>query len=47
MQAMARRDLAVVAAEAEARSLLRQLIGYHLHGRMLNTHRILADLRQL
>jgi len=27
--------------------LLRQLIGYHLRGRPLNTHRILADLRKL
>jgi DNA repair protein RecO (recombination protein O) len=47
MQAMARRDLAAVAAAADARALLRLLIGYHLHGRPLNTHRILADLRQL
>lgn len=47
MQALARRDLAAVAAAADARALLRQLIGYHLRGRPLNTHRILADLRKL
>jgi DNA repair protein RecO (recombination protein O) len=47
MQALARRDLAVVADSADARALLRQLIGYHLRGRPLNTHRILAELRKL
>jgi len=47
MQALARRDLAVVAQAQDARALLRQLIGYHLHGRPLNTHRILSDLRKL
>jgi len=47
MQALARRDLAAVAQAADARALLRQLIGYHLHGRPLNTHRILSDLRNL
>ncbi len=47
MQALARRDLAAIAAAAEARVLLRQLIGYHLRGRPLNTHRILNDLRKL
>jgi DNA repair protein RecO (recombination protein O) len=47
MQALAERDLAVVAAARDARGLLRQLIGYHLRGRPLNTHRILADLRKL
>jgi DNA repair protein RecO (recombination protein O) len=47
MQALAQRDLAAVAETAEARALLRQLIGYHLRGRPLNTHRILSDLRKL
>jgi len=47
MQALARRDLAALAQAPEARALLRQLIGYHLRGRPLNTHRILADLRKL
>ena len=47
MQALARRDLAAMAAAPEARALLRQLIGYHLRGRPLNTHRILADLRRI
>ena len=47
MQALAQRDLAAVAAARDARALLRQLIGYHLRGRPLNTHRILADLRKL
>ncbi len=47
MHALARRDLAAVEAAGDARALLRQLIGYHLHGRPLNTHRILADLRRI
>ena len=47
MQALARRDLATVAQADDARALLRQLIGYHLRGRPLNTHRILSDLRKL
>jgi DNA repair protein RecO (recombination protein O) len=47
MQALAQRDLAALAGMSEARALLRQLIGYHLRGRPLNTHRILADLRQM
>ena len=47
MGALARRDLAAVAAAGDACALLRQLIGYHLHGRPLNTQRILADLRKL
>ena len=47
MQALARRDLAAVAAAADARALLRQLISYHLRGRPLNTQRILADLRKI
>lgn len=47
MQALAQRDLAAVAETAEARALLRMLIGYHLRGRPLNTHRILSDLRKL
>lgn len=47
MQALAERDLATVATARDARALLRQLIGYHLRGRPLNTHRILADLRKL
>ncbi|HYA59705.1 MAG TPA: DNA repair protein RecO, partial [Burkholderiaceae bacterium] len=40
MQALARRDLAAVSQSQDARALLRQLIGYHLHGRPLNTQRI-------
>jgi DNA repair protein RecO (recombination protein O) len=47
MQALARRDLAALSGSDDARALLRQLIGYHLRGRPLNTHRILADLRRL
>jgi len=47
MQALAVRDLAAVAAARDARALLRQLIGYHLRGRPLNTHRIVADLRKI
>jgi hypothetical protein len=47
MQALARHDLEAIAAAADARALLRQLIGYHLRGRPLNTQRILADLRKL
>jgi DNA repair protein RecO (recombination protein O) len=44
---LARRDLPAVAAEPAAAALLRQLIGYHLRGKPLNTRRILADLRRL
>jgi DNA repair protein RecO (recombination protein O) len=47
LQALARRDLPAVAQAAEARALLRQLIGYHLRGRPLNTQRILMELRAL
>jgi DNA repair protein RecO (recombination protein O) len=47
MQALARRDLPSIAQLPLARTLLRQLIGYHLRGRPLNTHRIWSDLRQL
>ena len=47
MQALAQRDLAAIADAADARAVLRQLIGYHLRGRPLNTQRILADLRKL
>jgi len=47
MQALAGRDLAAVAVARDGRALLRQLIGYHLRGRPLNTQRILADLRKL
>jgi DNA repair protein RecO (recombination protein O) len=47
MQALARRDLAAMAQAGDARALLRNLIGYHLRGRPLNTQRILADLRKL
>jgi DNA repair protein RecO (recombination protein O) len=32
---------------AESKAALRQLIGYHLEGRPLNTRRILQDLREL
>ncbi len=47
MQALARRDLAALADAGEGRALLRQLIGYHLRGRPLNTQRIMTDLRRL
>ncbi|SPE29958.1 DNA repair protein RecO [Burkholderiales bacterium] len=47
MQALARRDLAAIAESNDACALLRQLIGYHLRGRPLNTHRIVSDLRKL
>jgi DNA repair protein RecO (recombination protein O) len=47
MHALAQRDLPAVAEAGDARALLRQLIGYHLRGRPLNTHRILMDLLNL
>jgi len=45
--ACARRSFDDAVTAAEARTLLRQLIGYHLDGRPLNTRRILQDLQQL
>jgi DNA repair protein RecO (recombination protein O) len=45
--ALARRDFSDPQCCAEARGLLRHLIGYHLNGKPLNTRRILMDLRQL
>jgi DNA repair protein RecO (recombination protein O) len=45
--ACARREFGDAATAAEARTLLRQLIGYHLDGRPLNTRRILQDLKNL
>ncbi len=47
MLALAQRDPAVLGQSGDVRALLRQLIGYHLRGRPLNTQRILADLRTL
>jgi DNA repair protein RecO (recombination protein O) len=45
--AMARRELPAMAADPAAGAVLRQLIGYHLRGKPLNTRRILADLRRI
>jgi DNA repair protein RecO (recombination protein O) len=45
--AMAAGDLARPGVAAEARSMLRLIIRYHLDGRPLNTRRILQDLREL
>ncbi|HEX7155833.1 MAG TPA: DNA repair protein RecO [Burkholderiaceae bacterium] len=45
--ALARRDFSDPQCAAEARGLLRHLIGYHLNGKPLNTRRILMDLRRL
>ena len=45
--ACARREFDDAATAAEARALLRQLIGYHLDGKPLNTRRILQDLKNL
>lgn len=45
--AMAAGDFASAPVAAEARSMLRQIIRYHLDGRPLNTRRILQDLKEL
>jgi len=45
--AMARGDFADARVASEAKTLLRQLIRYHLGGKPLNTRRILLDLQQL
>jgi DNA repair protein RecO (recombination protein O) len=45
--ALARRDLSNPQVLADGKHLLRNLIGYHLSGKPLNTRRILQDLRQL
>jgi DNA repair protein RecO (recombination protein O) len=45
--AMAQRDFGDARAAAEAKSLLRRIIRYHLGGKPLNTRRILQDLKQL
>lgn len=45
--AMAAGRFAEAAVAAEARSMLRLIIRYHLDGRPLNTRRILQDLRDL
>jgi DNA repair protein RecO (recombination protein O) len=47
IHAMAARDFSAPGAATQARSLLRQLIRYHLNGQPLNTRRILQDLRAL
>jgi DNA repair protein RecO (recombination protein O) len=47
LQAMAARDFRQPQAAAQSKSLLRQLIRYHLNGQPLNTRRILQDLRAL
>ncbi len=45
--AMAARDFAHPQVVAESKTLLRQVIRYHLDGKPLNTRRILQDLKQL
>ena len=45
--AMALRDFEHPQVAAESKTLLRQVIGYHLDGKPLNTRRILRDLKQL
>lgn len=45
--ALARRDPLQLSIDPGARAVLRQLIGYHLRGRPLNTHRIIADLHSV
>jgi DNA repair protein RecO (recombination protein O) len=45
--AMTARDFSDPQVVAESRTLLRQVIRYHLDGRPLNTRRILQDLKQL
>lgn len=47
MLALAARELRSAVAAADAKTLLRQLIRYHLNGQPLNTRRILQDLRAL
>jgi DNA repair protein RecO (recombination protein O) len=47
VHAMAARDFSQPQAAQQAKSLLRQLIRYHLNGQPLNTRRILQDLRAL
>jgi DNA repair protein RecO (recombination protein O) len=45
--AMASGDFATPGVAADARSMLRLIIRYHLEGRPLNTRRILQDLKEL
>ena len=45
--AMARGEFADTRVASEAKTMLRQLIRYHLDGKPLNTRRILLDLHQL
>jgi len=45
--AMARGEFADARVAAEAKTMLRHLIRYHLEGKPLNTRRILLDLHQL
>jgi DNA repair protein RecO (recombination protein O) len=45
--AMAARDFTDARVIAESKTLLRQVIRYHLGGRPLNTRRILQDLKEL
>jgi DNA repair protein RecO (recombination protein O) len=45
--AMAAREFSRPEAAVQAKSLLRQLIRYHLNGQPLNTRRILQDLRAM
>lgn len=47
MRVLAARDAEAILADAGARSVLHQLISYHLRGRPLNTHRILSDLKAI
>ncbi len=45
--ALARRDLTQPQVAADSKTVLRQLIRYHLNGQPLNTRRIFQDLRRL
>jgi len=45
--ALARRDLTQAQTAADSKTLLRQLIRYHLNGQPLNTRRIFEDLRRM
>ena len=45
--AMAARDFEHPQVIAESKTLLRQVIRYHLDGKPLNTRRILQDLKKL
>jgi DNA repair protein RecO (recombination protein O) len=44
---LAGRDFTRTSTLAQAKSLMRQLIGYHLQGQVLNSRQLLLDLQQL